>query len=208
MRLNLENEKINKKNNEKNFKKYVSFFWQRKAKEKRLKQKKEQIYNKLQEKSEKIMLLEQLNDKRRKGILRKIKSMDLRKKQKEQNKLKKILDSKTKREQRFSSCIERRKEFMEEESERRKEILYFQSQIFLRSLSKDNIVTIKRKNAYEKISKEQLILEKNLMAFNKEMNTLKSQSVNKKTFEEKLKMFKEVKKQEELRKKEMEDNIN
>lgn len=208
MRLNLENEKINKKNNEKNFKKYVSFFWQRKAKEKRLKQKKEQIYNKLQEKNEKIMLLEQLNDKRRKGILRKIKSMDLRKKQKEQNKLKKILDSKTKREQRFSSCIERRKEFMEVESERRKEILYFQSQIFLRSLSKDNIVTMKRKNAYEKISKEQLILEKNLMAFNKEMNTLKSQSVNKKTFEEKLKMFKEVKKQEELRKKEMEDNIN
>ena len=97
---------------------------------------------------------------------------------------------------------------MEVESERRKEILYFQSQIFLRSLSKDNIVTMKRKNAYEKISKEQLILEKNLMAFNKEMNTLKSQSVNKKTFEEKLKMFKEVKKQEELRKKEMEDNIN
>ena len=31
MKLNLENEKINKKNDEKNFKKYVSFFWQRKA---------------------------------------------------------------------------------------------------------------------------------------------------------------------------------
>lgn len=194
MKLNLENEKISKKNDEKNFKKYVSFFWQRKNKEKRLKQRKQQISDKLLEKSEKIMLLEKMNEKRRKNILKKIKSMDYRKKVKEQDKLKKILETKIKREQRFSSCIERRKEFMEEESERRKEILFFQSQIFLRSLSKDNIVTMKRKNAYEKISQEQLILEKNLMAFNKQMNTLKSQSVNKKTFEEKLKIFKEIKK--------------
>ena len=104
------------------------------------------------------------------------------------------METKIKREQRFSTCIERRKEFMEEESERRKEILFFQPQIFLKSLSKDNIVTMKRKNAYEKISQEQLILEKNLMAFNKQMNTLKSLSVNKKTFEEKLKIFKDIKK--------------
>ena len=57
MKLNLENEKISKKNDEKNFKKYVSFLWKRKNKEKRLKQKKQQISDKLLEKSEKIMLL-------------------------------------------------------------------------------------------------------------------------------------------------------
>ena len=89
MKLNLENEKISKKNDEKNFKKYVSFFWQRKNKEKRLKQKKQQISDKLLEKSKKIMLLEKMNEKRRKNILKKIKSMDYRKKVKEQDKLKK-----------------------------------------------------------------------------------------------------------------------
>ena len=57
MKLNLENEKISKKNDEKNFEKYVSFLWKRKNKEKRLKQKKQQISDKLLEKSEKIMLL-------------------------------------------------------------------------------------------------------------------------------------------------------
>ena len=208
MKLNLENEKIIKKNDEKNFKKYVSFFWQRRAKEKRLNQKKKKFYDKIFEKNEKIMLLEQLNEKRRSNILKKIKSMDFRKKKKEQNKLKKILDYKLKREQRFSSCIERRKELMEEETERRKEILYFQSQNFIRSLSKDNIIKMKRKNVYEKNSQEILNIENNLMAFNKQMNTLKSKSINKKTFEEKLKIFKEEKKKEAIRKKEMEENMN
>lgn len=54
MKLNLENEKIIKKNDEKNFKKYVSFFWQRRAKEKRLNQKKKNFMIKYSKKTKKL----------------------------------------------------------------------------------------------------------------------------------------------------------
>jgi len=67
---------------------------------------------------------------------------------------------------------------------------------------------MKRNNAHEKTSQDQIILEKNLMSFNKQMNRLKSQSMLKKSFKEKLKIFRELKrKEEEQKKKEMEDKL-
>ena len=47
IKLNLENEKISKENEKKSFKKYISFFWQRKTKEDELKKRKKEISNKL-----------------------------------------------------------------------------------------------------------------------------------------------------------------
>ena len=207
IKLNLENQKLLKENENKYFKKYVSFYWQRKAKEKELKKRNKEIMNKLTEKNEKILLLEQINEKKRKSILKKIQTMDTRKKENEKNKTKKILDSKRKRELRFKSCADRRKEFLLEESERRKDILDFQSEIFLRSLSRDNVFLMKRNHAHERVSQEQILLEKNLMSFNKQMNILKSQSIYKKSFEERLKIFKELKRKEAAKKKEMEEKL-
>ena len=54
------------------------------------------------------------------NLIRKIKCWDARKKESEKNKLRKIMDTKRIREERNNSCAERRKEFLEEESERRK----------------------------------------------------------------------------------------
>ena len=45
------------------------------------------------------------------------------------------------------------------------------------------------------------------MSFNKQMNILKSQSIYKKSFEERLKMFKELKRKEAEKKKEMEEKL-
>lgn len=207
LKLNLENEKMLKENENKYFRKYVSFYWQRKTKENELKKRRKEIINKLSEKNEKILLLEQLNEKKRKSILKRIQLMDTRKKENEKNKTKKILDTKRKRELRFKSCAERRKEFLFEESERRKDILDYQSEIFTRSLSRDNVFLMKRNHAQERTSQEQILLERNLMSFNKQMNILKSQSVYKKSFEERLKMFKELKRKEAEKKKEMEEKL-
>ena len=179
----------------------------KKNKRKRAKKRRKEIINKLSEKNEKILLLEQLNEKKRKSILKRIQSMDTRKKENEKNKTKKILDTKRKRELRFKSCAERRKEFLFEESERRKDILDYQSEIFTRSLSRDNVFLMKRNHAQERTSQEQILLERNLMSFNKQMNILKSQSVYKKSFEERLKMFKELKRKEAEKKKEMEEKL-
>ena len=52
-----------------------------------------------------------------------------------------------------------------------------------------------------------MTLEKNLTLFNRKMNMLKSQSIFKKTMEERYKIFKELKKKEAERKKELEEKM-
>ena len=197
VKLNEENEKNLIINKERAFKKYCSFYWIRKNKFSEFHKKKKEFNDKLLQKAENLINFEKMNDLKRTNILKKIKNMNERKKQKEKTKLKKILDSKRIREKRFSSC-----------EKRRKDILYYQNQTFIRSLSRDNIFLMKKNNAHEKISKEQIILEKNLTNFNKQMNLLKSQSVYKKSFEERLKLFKDLKKKEAEKKKEMEEKLN
>ena len=133
--------------------------------------------------------------------------MDIRKDIFDRNKYDKILESKKLREQRFCSCEKKRRDLLMEESERRKDILFYQSIMLGRSLSKDNIFHMKRLGASEKTLNEQMTLEKNLTLFNKKMNALKSQSIFKKTKQERYKIFKELKKKEAERKKELEDKM-
>ncbi len=153
------------------------------------------------------MELEKQNEKRRNDILNKIKTMDSKKEIFEKNKYERILENKKLREQRFASCLKNRKEILVEENERRKDILFYQSIMLGRSLSRDNIFRKKRLNASEKTVNEQMTLEKNLTLFNRKMNMLKSQSIFKKTVEERYKIFKELKKKEAERKKELEEKM-
>ena len=203
----MENEKIAKENEERDFKKYCAFFWQRKNKEKESKQRKKEQNNKLIEKAERLVELEKQNEKKRNDILNKIKTMDSKKEIFEKNKYEKILENKKIREQRFASCLKNRKEMLIEEDERRKDILFYQSIMLGRSLSRDYIFRKKRLNASEKTVNEQMTLEKNLTLFNRKMNMLKSQSIFKKTMEERYKIFKELKKKEAERKKELEEKM-
>ena len=159
------------------------------------------------EKAERLVELEKQNEKKRNDILNKIKTMDSKKEIFEKNKYEKILENKKLREQRFASCLKNRKEMLVEENERRKDILFYQSIMLGRSLSRDNIFRKKRLNASEKTVNEQMTLEKNLTLFNRKMNILKSQSIFKKTMEERYKMFKELKKKEAERKKELEEKM-
>jgi hypothetical protein len=159
------------------------------------------------EKAERLVELEKQNEKKRNDILNKIKTMDSKKEIFEKNKYEKILENKKLREQRFASCLKNRKEMLIEENERRKDILFYQSIMLGRSLSRDNIFRKKRLNASEKTVNEQMTLERNLTLFNRKMNMLKSQSIFKKTMEERYKIFKELKKKEAERKKELEDKM-
>ena len=206
VKLNIKNEKISRENKKKTFKKYVSFYWQKKLVEKELQSKKKEIVNKLNEKSERIIMLEKINEKKRDNIIKKLNTWDKRKKEKQRDIKLKILDIKKLREKRFSSCAEKRKGFLVEESERRNDILYNQNQRLRRSLSRDRSIKLKRRIAYNKSSLEQIILERNLMTFNKQMNKLKSQSIYKKPIEERIKMYKELKRKEAEKKKEIEES--
>ena len=159
------------------------------------------------EKAERLLELEKQNEKKRNDILNKIKTMDSKKEIFEKNRYERILENKKLREQRFASCLKNKKEILVEENERRKDILFYQSIMLGRSLSRDNIFRKKRLNASEKTVNEQMTLEKNLTLFNRKMNMLKSQSIFKKTMEERYKIFKELKKKEAERKKELEEKM-
>ena len=206
VKLNIKNEKISRENKKKTFKRYVSFYWQKKLVEKELQSKKKEIVNKLNEKSERLIMLEKINEKKRDNIIKKLNTWDKRKKEKQRDIKLKILDIKKLREKRFSSCAEKRKGFLVEESERRNDILYNQNQRLRRSLSRDRSIKLKRRIAYNKSSLEQIILERNLMTFNKQMNKLKSQSIYKKPIEERIKMYKKLKRKEAEKKKEIEES--
>ena len=207
VKLNIKNEKLSRENKKKIFKKYVSFFWQRKSIETELKNKRKEIVNKLNEKSEKLIMLEKLNEEKRDNIIKKLKSWDKRKKERQRNIRIKILDNKKLREKRSSFCAQKRKEFLQEETVRRNDILFNQNQRLMRSLSRDRSIKLKRCNVIKKTSQEQIILERNLMTFNREMNRLKSQSIYKKPIQERIKIYKEIKRKEAERKKEMEEML-
>ena len=152
-------------------------------------------------------MLEKINEKKRNNIIEKLNSWDKRKKEKQRYIKLKILDLKKLREKRFSSCAEKRKGFLIEESERRSDILFNQNQRLRRSLSRDRSIKLKRRLVYNESSLEQIILERNLRTFNKQMNKLKSQSIYKKPIEERIKIYKELKRKEAQKKKEMEESL-
>ena len=207
VKLNIKNEKISRENKKKTFKKYVSFYWQKKLVEKELKSRKKEIVNKLNEKSERLIMLDKINEEKRDNIIKKLNTWDKRKKEKQRDIKLKILDIKKLRDKRFSSCAKKRKEFLVEESERRNDILFNQNQRLRRSLSRDRSIKLKRRHVYNKSSLDQIILERNLMTFNRQMNKLKSQSIYKKPIEERIKIYKELKRKEAEKKKELEENL-
>ena len=92
--------------------------------------------------------------------------------------------------------------------ERNESILEAENLFLTRGANKDNLTDLKRINAGEKIVLAQMTLEKNLMAFRRKMNEIKSNNVMKKSSQEQFAIYKEVKRQEaERKKKELEDKL-
>jgi len=162
----------------------------------------------LQEKAEKLEELDRKNEERRKQLMKKMIKMD--KKREEYMKLKeeKILEDKIKRDEKTKNVHIRLNEMEQEEYERRKDVLAYQTELMNRSMKMSHLNNIKRVNTGENTISNQIAIQKNLTAFNRKLNHLKSQSVTKKTHEEKMKIFRELKRQEaERKKKEKEDEM-
>lgn len=139
--------------------------------------------------------------------MKKMQKMD--KKRDEYMKLKeeKILEDKIRRDEKTKKVKIRLNEMEIEEFERRKDVLAYQTELMNRSMKMTHLNNLKRINAENNIS-NQIAIQKNLTAFNRKLNFLKSQSVTKKTHEEKMKIFRELKRQEaERKRKEKEDEM-
>ena len=115
---------------------------------------------------------------------------------------------KEKRKEYYNLCQENKIENAKMLDERNESILEAENLFLTRGANKDNLTDLKRINAGEKIVLAQMTLEKNLMAFRRKMNEIKSNNVMKKSAQEQFAIYKEVKRQEaERKKKELEDKL-
>ncbi len=133
------------------------------------------------------------------------------KKRRENLKLKeeKILEDKIKREVKKKNVKIRLTEMEEENEEKRRDILDYQTDLMNRSLKmNDPIINKKRFNTGEKTITNQMAIQNNMMRFMKKLNTLKSQSISKLSVEKRVKIYKELKRQEaERKRREKEDEL-
>ena len=95
--VNKENDKLEEETREKEFQKYITYYFLKKSQKQKLTKMKKESNNKLKEKSEKLEEIDRLNAEKLKEIMKKLQRMD--KKRKENLKLKeeKILDYKMRR---------------------------------------------------------------------------------------------------------------
>ena len=198
-----------KETEEKEFKKYIAFYWLRKAQEKALRQKTKEKNNKLKEKTERIEELEKENEKKSKNLLAKIRKREAIKEKYDKQKKDKLEEEMKAREEKMRRCNTQKIELLKEQNERRLDILDYQYELLSRCKKKDNMNEMKRINAGERTVVNQMNLEKNLSDFYKRMSLLKDQSVYKKTPEQRYKIYKDLKRAEaERKKKELEDKLD
>ena len=207
--VNKENDKLEEEAREKEFQKYVTYYFLKKSQKQSLTKKKKENTNKLKEKSEKLEEIDRLNEEKLKQIMKKLQRMD--KKRRENIKLKeeKILDYKMRRDEKKKNVRIRLTELEIEEGEKRRDILDYQTEMMNRSLKMNDAMNNKKRfNTGENSISNQMAIQKNMSNFLKKLNMLKSQSITKQPVEKRIKMFKELKRQEaERKKREKEDEL-
>lgn len=208
IKVNEEKDKKIENAKERDFNNYVVFFWNRRNKETELKQKKKVSCDKLEEKKRILKELDDLNEERKTALVKKMKTMDMKRELYEKIKQDNLMKLKELRERRFLSCLTNRKHLSMIQSEKREEILNNQTMLLSRSLSRDTLLITKKSKAGEQTVNKQMTLEKNLAKFHKVMNSLKSQSILKLTQEEKFKIFREYQRKEAERKRKEEEEAN
>ena len=121
----------------------------------------------------------------------------------------KILENKMERESKTINVRRRLTEMEEVEGEKRRDILDYQHELMNRSLKlNDANHNKKRFNTGENTITNQMAIQRHMMTFMKKLNTLKSQSITKKSPEKRIKIFKELKRQEaERKRREKEDEL-
>ena len=207
IKVKKENRKLEKATEEREFQKYITYYFLKKTQNQKLSKKKKEQNSKLQEKADKLEEIERINEEKRKELMRKMNKMD--KKREEYMKLKeeKLIEEKEKRDEKTRNLRNRLCEMDKEEGEKRRDVLEYQTDSVARSMNRTNLAIKKNNSGYNSIA-NQIALSQNMTLFNKKLNALKSQSITKKPLEQKIKIYKEVKRKEAERlKREKEDEI-
>ena len=112
IKLNIEREKLAKETEQKEFKKYISFYFLRKAQETALKQKRKEKKTKMKEKNERMEEIERLNKEKENNIIKKMLKKEAIKEKYDKIRKERFSMDKSKREEKFKNCRTQKIEIM------------------------------------------------------------------------------------------------
>ena len=196
------------KNEEKIFHKYMTFYFFRKGREKKLKIKSSQTNSKFMEKAEKLEEIERKKDLKTKELAKKFYEIEKRKQEILKHKNDDIKKFNKKRKEYYMNCMERRQNQLKDLDDIRLDILDYQTCVLKRNIDKTRIINLKRIQSRERTLNDQLNFQKNIIPFFKKLEVTKSECVMRKSVNNRRKIYVEKKRREaELRKKEEEEKL-
>ena len=205
------NEQLEKETEEREFQKYITYYFLKKGQSQSLSKKKKEQSNKLQEKADKLDELERQNDEKRNQLAKRMKKMDNKREEFRKKKEGKIIEDRMKREEYIKKMKENLNDLEQYQRTKRDRVLNRQSNLMHKSLNM-NLTSMTIKNMYldDNSISNQILLKQNEALFNKKLNELKSQSITKKSPEDKVKMYKDLKRREaeEAKRKKEEEMFN
>ena len=190
-------EELEKKTEEREFNKYITYYFLKKGQNQALSKLKKKQDNKLQEKAERLDELERKNDERREGLVNKMKTMDKRREAFKRKKEQKIIKDKIQREEKMSEIKKTLEEMDLKKEEKMYKLLDKQTEHMYRSLNmnQENIA-LRTITQEENSITNQMLLRESEGIFKKKLNDLKSQSISKKSAEERIRLYKQLKRKE------------
>ena len=206
-----EKEKFEQKENdnkEKLMKKYISFYWNRRNREQNQKGKFLHFNEKYEEKLGRLEEIERNTEKKRKNLIKKLQIIEKNQNEiKEKDKLK-YETLREKRAKYMSTCIEHKKNLEKILLEEKDDILEYQTILITRKCQMDKKYKLKKDNFAEKTMYTHLTFEKNLKPFYKKLEEIKSDSIIKKSYDQRKRIYRGIKRAEaEAKRKEEEERL-
>lgn len=206
-----EREKYDKKlneNQEKMMKKYVTFYWNRKYREEKKKNKFLHFNEKYEEKFNKLEELEKQEENKKKKLVKKLLKIESNQKEYLEKEKYKYENLKKQRLKYYNKCRNLRNDLNRNLTEEANDIIDYQNCVLSRQKDKEESIKLKKEVIQGKTINRQMEFEKNLKTFYKTLYRIKSESIIKKSKEQKRKIFRDLKRAEaEARRREEEERL-
>lgn len=195
-------------NQEKLMKKYVTFYWNRRKKEEQQKNKFLHFNEKYEEKYNRLEEIEKKTKKNRNNLIKKLKAIEENQKEIKERDRQKYENIKEKREKYLKTCQENKENLIKMFTDEKDDILEYQAIMLSKNTQMDKKYKLKKDNFTEKTLYHQLTFEKNLKPFYKKLDEIKSDSIIKKSMDQRRKIYRGIKRAEaEAKRKEEEERL-
>ena len=195
-------------NQEKLMKKYVTFYWSRRNREDKKKDKYLHYNEKYEEKLNRLEEIEKKTEKKRKDLIKKLKIIESNQNLLRERDRQKYEDIREKRIKYVKTCEDNKRNLEKILSEEKDDILEYQAIVLSRKDQMDKKYKLKKDNFTERTIYNQLTFEKNLKPFYKKLDKIKSGSIIKKSLEQRRKIYRGIKRAEaEAKRKEEEERL-